>query len=270
MKPRLLILVLAATAFSCGGDSTTAPTPPSSSNTPPQIASLTSSSPRVEAEQEVTLTATVTDAETNPSQLTYAWSVSPAGGLFTGSGREVRWRAPRSAPTPGLYTITLTVTESYVSGGAQRTNQVSGSAQVRYNDPIAEVTDISSTFLNDFMNDGVSAAQAVRNFSDSCPGKAQEQQDVQNVRNLFRAQGAQFSFSSIVVDTPRTSAVVTAACTFRSIRRSDNQLEVSPGTCRLTAVYEPFRWWLCDSRFFPQGTAVPTSLGRLLSIHLEP
>jgi hypothetical protein len=269
MMLRFLILALAATAISCGGDSTTTPTPtpPSSSNTPPQIASLTSSSPRVEAEQEVTLTATVTDAETNPSQLAYAWSVSPAGGLFTGSGREVRWRAPKPAPTPALYTVTLTVTETYASGGAQRTNQVSGTVQVRYNDPIAEITDISTTFFNDFMTDGVSAAQTVRNFSDSCPGKAQEQQDVQNVRNLFRAQGAQFSFSSIVLDTPRTSAVVTAACTFRSIRRSDNQLEVSPGTCRLTAVYEPFRWWLCDSRFFPQGTAVPTSLGRLLSVN---
>jgi hypothetical protein len=84
---------------------------------------------------------------------------------------------------------------------------------------------------------------------------------------MFRAQSAQFSFSSIVLDPPRTSGVVTAACTFRSIRRSDNQPEVSPGTCRLTAVYEPFRWWLCDSRFFPQGTPVPTSFGRLLSAH---
>jgi hypothetical protein len=34
-------------------------------------------------------------------------------------------------------------------------------------------------------------------------------------------------------------------------------LETATGTCRLTAVYEAFRWWLCTSNFDPApGSAI--------------
>ena len=44
----------------------------------------------------VTLTATVTDAETPVGQLQFAWTV--AAGTFTGQGAKVVWQPPRTTP----------------------------------------------------------------------------------------------------------------------------------------------------------------------------
>ena len=251
---RALAAMLALASFSCS-DSPSDPTPTPTTNAPPVIQSLTASAPRVEAEQEVQLTAAVQDAETPAAQLTYVWSVSPSLGTLIGTGAAVRWRAPKPAATPDLYTFRLTVTERYTSGGTQRTNEVSGTVQVRYNDSPTEITSITTQFLNEFAIDSVSAAQCVRNFSDSCPGKAEEQRDVQAVRDLFSSQGATVSVSSIGINGDR--ADIRAPCTFRSVRKSTGVLETSTGTCRLTAVYESFRWWLCESRFDPApGSAI--------------
>lgn len=261
--------VFAVASVSCS-DSPSDPTPPGptpGTNAPPVIQSVTVSAPRVEAEQEVQLTAVVQDAETPASQLTYAWSVSPSLGTLTGTGATARWKAPKPAATPDLYTFRLTVTERYTSGGTQRTNEASGSVQVHYNDSPVEITTITTIFLNEFSIDSVSAAQCVRNFSDSCPGKAEEQRNVQEVRDLFLSQSASVSVSSVVINGDH--ADIRAPCTFRSIRKSTGVLETSTGTCRLTAVYEAFRWWLCDSRFDPaSGSAiVPYGLRGLRMAH---
>ena len=51
-----------------------------------------------DANEEIVLTASVTDAETANDKLTFEWS-SPVGS-FSGTGPLVRWRAPASVPAP--------------------------------------------------------------------------------------------------------------------------------------------------------------------------
>ena len=118
---RGVVAVLASCVMvaGCGGASSS-PTPvgktPSVSSGPsvnlaPVIEAVTLSSDRVEVDNDITLTANVTDAETPTDQLKYEWK-APAGS-FTGEGATVRWRAPKDIKTPADYTITLTVTEVY-------------------------------------------------------------------------------------------------------------------------------------------------------------
>jgi hypothetical protein len=38
-------------------------------------------------------------------------------------------------------------------------------------------------------------------------------------------------------------------CTFVSIQKTTGKTETANGTCNLTAVYESFKWFLCDSHF---------------------
>ena len=125
--PALAFVMLAC---ACGGPTTPSggttpppvvipppPPPPPPPNNAPTITSVTLSSPRVEADQEVVVTASVADDVTPIDQLTYEWSAKPVDGTFSGSGPQVRWRAPHGQPTPSLYTLTLTVIENYVESG---------------------------------------------------------------------------------------------------------------------------------------------------------
>jgi len=241
--------------------------PPPVTNTPPTIQSLTADAPRVEAGQNVALTAVVQDAETPVNQLTYTWSASPIGGTFTSTGAQATWRAPNMAATPNVYTLTLTVTERYTSGGVQRENNASSSVQVHYNDSIAEITTLSMDFLTDFATYSVSPEQCVRNFSDSCPGKAAELSDVEVNREKFQILDGTFSVTSVTLNGDRSMADVTAPCTFRDIVKATGVHEVVTGTCLLTSVYENWRWWLCDSNFEWQGTTTSSLRQRLRYAH---
>lgn len=267
-------IVLAAGFAACGGSpSTPTPTPPPPPvviNTPPTIQSVTAGAVRVEADTEVQLTATVQDAETPVASLTYQWSSQPAAGTFTGSGAQVRWRAPKSVTTPDTYTLTLTVVENYTSQGQPKENRVSGSTQVRYNDSVAEISKIVGDFLTDFGTNSVTPEQVVRNFSDSCRGKAEELIDVQNNRRLFTILSAQYTIQSVTLNSDRTRADVVAPCTFRDIPKSTGVTETVRGTCLLTSVYESFRWWLCDSRFEHISTTIPLALQPSLLPYAHP
>ena len=229
-------------------------------NTPPVIQSLTAGAVRIEAGVELEIAASVQDAESALEQLTYTWSAQPANGTFLGSGTRVRWRAPVGSPTPDTYTLTLTVSEKYVSEGVQRENSVSSSVQVRYNDSIVEISGITSQFLTDFGTYSVTPELCVRNFSDNCPGKADELEDVRNNRRLFQILSATFTISSIVLNSDRTHANITAPCTFVDIEKATGRRETVTGTCKLRAVYESFRWYLCESRFEWSGTTYGFSL----------
>ena len=68
----------------------------------------------------------------------------------------------------------------------------SSSAGTHYNDSVAEISAIAAQFYQDFGTYSVSAAQCVRNFSDSCNGKAEELRDIQDNRNRtdFRIVGS--------------------------------------------------------------------------------
>lgn len=258
----VVCLALLVMASSCGAPTTPTPvtpppppvdpTPPTPNN-PPTIASFTLSSPRVEADQEIVVTAFVADDVTPISQLTYNWSAKPANGTFTGSGPQVRWRAPHGQTTPDTYTLTLTVIENYTDGGVAKQNTATSTTQVRYNDSYAEVSKLSLDFLNDFATYAMTPEQCVRNFSDNCRGKTDELSDIRANRINFHIQSARLGTPAILFDPTMTFANSDVPCTFVSIQTATGKTETAIGTCNLTAVYENFKWFLCDSHF--TGTA---------------
>ena len=255
----LCAVVILAIAPACGGPTTPSggttpppviiPPPPPTPNNAPVITAVTLGSPRVEADQEVTVTAVVTDDVTPVGQLTYEWSAKPVNGAFTGTGAQVRWRAPHGQPTPGLYTLTLTITEHYTESGVAKQIKVTSTVQVRYNDSYAEVSKLSVDFLNDFATYTTSPEQCVRNFSDSCRGKSEELSDIRANRVNFQIQSGRLGTPAIRFDGDLSFANSDVPCTFVSIQKATGKTETASGTCLLTAVYENFTWFLCDSRF---------------------
>lgn len=266
-----LVLAAVVLASACGGPTTpTGPrqivSPPPVDPTPPKpndapiISSLTASSPRVEADGDVTVTASVQDAETPLDQLSYEWSATPVNGEFTGSGLEVRWRAPHLQKTPDLYSLSLLVTEKYKSDGQPAENKVSKTVQVHYNDSQSEIMRISTRFLTELFPDfSVSPQAAVQDFSDSCSEKASELSDVTNNRINFHILSGTYTNVSINVNGEKTSADVSGLCTFVDIPMDPKnpnygKRESVSGVCTLTAIYEDWKWFLCSSHFKGLGT----------------
>jgi hypothetical protein len=250
----------------CGGSSPV--TPPVVTNTPPFIESL-AMGPRAEADQPLQVAATLSDAETPLGQLTYTWSASPQNGIFSGhsvSGSQavIMWRPPKGEKTPDLYTVTLTVSEAYTSGGQAKQNSASSSVAVHYNDSPAEMKTLGYDFLvYKFGNFNVSPAEAVSNFSDSCSGKAAEQDQIETNRRDFHILSASFPSPVATLNGSMTAGTVEGRCTFEDMPNSGpnaGRREFVSGTCLLTTVYENFRWYLCDSFFNPPYNTTPVSL----------
>ena len=250
--------------------------PPVVRNDAPVIASITVSSPRVEADQAVVATAFVSDAETPLDQLTYQWSATPVNGTFAGSGPIATWRAPRQQTTPDLYTLKLLITEKYTSGGQPKENSVSSTVQVHYNDSPKEITTISMRFLTElFPTYTIPAQQAVADFSDSCSEKTSEYNDVANNRINFQILSGTYSNVSVTPNGDRTFADVSGACVFKDIPKDPKnalfgKTETVTGICTLTAIYENWKWWLCSSHFKGVSTVPTDSLryrvpGRVIS-----
>jgi hypothetical protein len=269
--PLRLWAIAALVVSGCGG-STTKPTPvtpppvvvpPVVRNDAPIIASITVSSPRVEADQAVVATAFVSDAETPLDQLTYQWSATPVDGTFTGTGPIATWRAPRQQATPDLYTLKLLITEKYTSAGQPKENSVSSTVQVHYNDSPKEIMTISMRFITElFPTSTIPAQQAVADFSDSCSEKASEYNDVANNRINYQILSGTYTNVSVTPNGDRTFADVSGTCVFRDIPKDPKnpnvgKTETVTGICRLTAIYENWKWWLCSSRF--EGIGVTTS-----------
>jgi len=256
---------------------TPTPTPPPP-NTLPRILSLTSN-PRIEADDELIVTAVVQDAETPLEKLIYEWSVSPDKGILTPSadGRQLKWKSPHAQPSPDIYTITLNVTEKYTSpeGEAKVNKADPKSVQVHYNDSWADVKKISMRYLTElFPNYSLTPAQAVQDFTPSCPGRDAEYDDVVTNRKSFHILSGQYTITSEVLDEPKLNATVIGTCVFEDIPTDPKnpffgKKEKVTGICTLTAVYEDWKWFLCDSRFAGLG-ATPESLrgrvpGRIVS-----
>ena len=224
--------------------------PPVVNNTPPTIESVTIAGTRAEADQDIQVTASVKDTETPVDQLTYTWSAMPRGGTFTGSGASVTWRPPKGQKTPDLYTITLTVTETFTSAGQARRTRRLAFTTVHYNDSPAEVAYLATDFLvAKFGNYTVSPAEAVSNFSDNCSGKAAELNEIRINREKFQILSATYPMNSISFDNAMTLATVEgdSASSRTSDRRRWTEGTGVTGICTLTNVYENFRWFLCSS-----------------------
>jgi hypothetical protein len=271
--------VIAAVVFgsACAGPTTpTGPrqivsTPPVDTTPPkpneaPVISSLTTNSPRVDADEDVTVAAVVQDAETPVDQLLYQWSATPVNGEFTGAGRQVRWRAPRLQKTPDLYSLSLLVTEKYTSGGQLAENKVSKTVQIHYNDSHSEIMRIGMRFLTELFPDfSVSPQAAVQDFTDSCSGRLDELSDVTNNRINFHIVSGTYTNVSINVNSAKTFADVSGLCTFVDIPMDPKnpnygKRESVSGVCTMTALYENWKWLLCSSNFKGIGTV---TLGNL-------
>jgi hypothetical protein len=216
---------------------------------------------RVEAGETLDIAADVRDAETPLDQLTYAWTAASVGGSFEPVGanpRRVRWLAPRGS-VPSAFTFQLAVTEQYLETGVMKTHQVSAlSSILHYNDSVADVTRIAVRFITElFSNRSVTPAEAVQDFSDSCEGKRREREDVEGNRKNFRILSGTYSNVVVTLNSDRTRANATGICVFRDIPNSGpnaGHTERVEGRCDLTAVYERWNWFLCDSEFAASRT----------------
>jgi hypothetical protein len=281
----LAIVVVAA----CGGPGPQpSPPPPSGGsggvvtppNAAPQIKSLTASDTRAEVDVPITLTSVVEDAETPNANLTFAWTADT--GTFSGTGSSVTWVAGQNATTPADVVLTLTVTERYTTGSTQAENKVSSSTTVRLNNSPKELREMSLRFLGDYANSRISPEQCVSEFSDSCRGKKDELEDIQDTRHDYEHIGSTLRHTSLTVNTNRTSATVHTFCSF-TVRVITTQPRDEPcqngkcplgsigsstGDCWTTNVYEKGRWWICESHFTPipsltaPSTFVPTLFRR--------
>jgi hypothetical protein len=250
--------------LSCGS-SPSGPAPvPQPQNQLPVISKIEIEPARIELNEEVALRATVQDAETPAESLVYEWAAD--GGTFTGEGASVRWRPPEDAETPVDYTIRLTVRERYGPAGAPGEHVVNAtSPAVRVHDSPTELREMALRFLELFADSDRSPDECLVEFSDSCRGKESERDDIEENRKYYEIRSSSFEFDDLDISDDRMSARISVDCRFRSrFRRcpSDDATcvvgateEVS-GACRLTAIYEKQRWWLCDSKFDSDSAGV--------------
>jgi hypothetical protein len=256
---------------SCGGSPTAPqsppppPTPTPSSNTPPRV--LLSTPPeRVEAGDAIEIAATVEDDETATGQLAYAWSDEGLGGTFTTliEPWRVAWQAPHGAGARG-FTFRLAVTESYQDSGAPRLHQVSAiTPPVHYNDSPFEITRIATRFITElFSVHSVTADEAVEDFTDSCPGKVRERTDVARNREVVQILSGDYKNQAVEINLDRTRGTITGICEFRDMPKTGPNAGLTrrvQGICAMTAVYEAWRWYLCDSKYTPTS---PTDIESL-------
>jgi hypothetical protein len=250
--------VVGAMALGCGSSpSQPGPIqqPPPQLNTPPTIDSIVASTSRTEVDTDVTLTATVRDAETPVSQLAFEWKAD--AGTFTGTGASVTWRAPKGVATPVDYIIRLTVTETY--GNAQH-NVVNGSSSViRVHDSPKEIGDIGTHFLKMFGDSSISTNACVSDFNDAvCSfGRDQEKSDIDYNRAHYLILNFDLGPPRVNYTAGANRAEVLIRSSFTS--RIINCSGWPNGNCVLNAtesvtfdgympmVYDSGRWWICES-----------------------
>jgi IPT/TIG domain len=257
---------------------------PSGANRPPVIASIRSTGSRsnqpsgfADADENLTLVATVTDAETSPSALTYAWS---GPGTFSAPAPNVIWHVPANlSPLPSPTTVTLTVTEPFTEGGVSHQNVVRANFVVQVHDSQKEILDMGQDFLTLFSQSEIPSDQVLHNFSPTCDGgqgRASEKADVDRSRRDYVQDFSKFRIARL---TPVTYNFGGVCVEFDGrVRRADacsrftvhweiryisgpmtGQREITDGTDYVTAVLEANQWRLCHSDF--QGTAVIPTLG---------
>jgi hypothetical protein len=249
----IAVLCALLAAFACSGP--VAPSPPvpppgpgptPTPNNPPRIVSLAVSSDRIEVGEEITVTAAVLDDETAADDLHYEWRA--ASGAIVGTGRIVKWKAPTAEATPATYKLSVTVIDRYASGGQTLEHRATAeTSEIHVDNSERSLRTLAVGFFRDFANSNISPQECVRNFSDSCPGKRRELQDITENRQLYWILSSDVDISSVRINSARTRATVNTSCEFRSRVIATGATVVARGFCILTAVNESYRWWLCDS-----------------------
>jgi hypothetical protein len=248
----------------CDSPASPTPPPPPQFNSAPVIQSVVASvTSRTEVDTNVTVTATVTDAETPVDALNFVWTATV--GTITGTGRNVAWRLPKgAAATPQDVTIAVAILEPYQTreNGVliNRLHRVEGAAApFRVHDSPGEVEAISMGFLENFADNAASPEFCVKDFSDSCAGKEAELEQIEGVRRGRIVTDSTLALRSITFNGALTTADVEIDCRFDStvIAKIDSNDPFSPGDsvvaeglCVMQVIYENGLWKLCLSLFF--------------------
>jgi hypothetical protein len=225
---------------------------PTGPNTAPVIRSLTAQGKRVRQPsnfadygETIQITATVEDAESSAAQLSYQWRACE--GAFIGSGPQVDWTAPAGGTLPSTCTIDVTVTDG--------PHVATRSVVVRLHNSAVEVGGLALEFLTEFADSTIPALTTVRNFSDSCPGKADELKQVTENRNTRFINSYVYGVQTITIAfgglcrTKASDACVVMPAEWNSTITSTGQMEIAKGTSYISGIYKDSRWWLCDSLY---------------------
>jgi IPT/TIG domain len=233
-------------------------------NTAPVITSITAQGKRVRQPsnfadygETIVLTAVVVDAQTSPALLKYEWQACE--GAVTGAGPIVEWKAPSGGSLPSICTINLTVSDG--------PRVVIGSVAVRLHNSVAEVGALARLFLDEFADSTIPAATTVRNFSDSCEGKATELGEVSKNRaelvinsHVYGTANVTVAFGGACASGTRRKngddACVLTPVEWHSTYKATGAPDVAKGISVITGIYRDSRWQLCSSLY--NGT---TTLG---------
>ncbi len=295
-----LIVCLGGAAIACGSKTPTSPTsqpstpiatpPPAPAPAPPPAppappppppppnnrptVTLVASSRHVDVNREINLTATITDDETPPSQMTVEWS-APSGSFTPGNPllpadeessasaltgtRTARYRAPSAAVVdkgPAFYDLTVKVTEPYTGADGPTQHIVTATYRVAVNNSPKELADLGGAFINDFADSSNSPEYCVRNFADECVGKRQEIADIRTNRARFTILSSQWSVRKTDIDYNADWATMEIRATFVSRVHNSNppRNETATGDSLLTFIFINDRWYLCESRWRPVST----------------
>lgn len=218
------------------------------------IRAITVPTSRVEAGQDIALTATVEDAETPLNQLVFHWATS--AGEITGSGTTATWRMPKGLTAGVDVTVTLTVTDTYnaiVNNQlVQRQFTVLGtSTPFRVHDSEMEVFTLSRRFLRDlFGNSAVAPAACLVDFTDLCAtlayGKNTELTDIIDHRAKVQVVSVTFHSEVVTLSGPDDGMVYSDA-EFFDRWLSDGIVRPYRNEFVVTAKYHQGRWWICES-----------------------
>lgn len=251
---------------------------PPPANTPPTIESITIQGTRArepanfaDLGETVAVSAKVTDPETALDQLQYVWTAS--AGTFTGTGANVIWQAPATAPaavqgaTPSTVTITLTLTEKYGNPGGPLSfeQSVSNTAPVALHDSVREVGDMSRQFLLEFSDTNIKDADYImRNFGSTtfCPEPNEvrsERDDVINNFTFYRMLNFDIGAAAVTVNFGGTcssrgrrgDACATVPVFWDSVDVRSNIRTPNAGVDIIAASYssKDSRWFLCASNY---------------------
>ncbi len=249
--------------------------PSKTPNEPPTIQSLKAQGSRpdepaqfADLNEEINVTAMVTDEESSPDDLTYEWSTDL--GTFSGTGRTVKWRAPTAASTPAKATLTLNVVERYQTtndSGLPFTveNRVTKTSTVNVHDSEKEVGDMATEFLTNFSKSEVSVSTVMKDFTPSCSGTADERNDVEDNRDNFTITSYSIGAPNVTVDfdgrcsyrSRSGDACSASRVQWNSVEKSSGDTGVAKGVDHVAAVYLSGRWWLCSSDFEGESTLGP-------------
>jgi hypothetical protein len=259
----IVVTIPGARGWLPGGFSYVLPGP----NQPPVITSIAAQGSRpqepsgfADLGETIALVAQVQDAETPVDQMEYQWQ--PSAGTIVGTGRTVSWQAPASATTPTKVTIALTVVEHYTGtddtgAPVQKENTAAGRTTVSLHDSIKEVKDISESFMVDFSHSDVPTEQVIRNFSDTCAGKAEERNDIEHNRATYTITAFHLGQAKVKVnfggvcsyDLRKGDACSSVSADWTSTDKTTGLVRAVTGVDYMSAIYLDDRWWLCDSNY---------------------